>query len=167
MVEVYMEEKKKIPFDAIMAAVMIVITWVVLGDGLFVHKLTWAALRYPVVCGGMVTLCAVIEIANAFRKQAASGSEEEGEKKAKPVFTNRRNFLIMVGLMAAYVLLMWLLGFIISSVAIVVAFTLILKAKKPVWVIIGFTVVIVALYYVFRNYLYVFLPRGLLIKMIF
>ena len=85
----------------------------------------------------------------------------------KVVHKNMKNFLIAVGMFSIYALLMWLFGFIVASIVLTFAFLYVFKSKKILWVGLGASIVIVAIYFSFAKILYIFLPKGVLFNLIF
>lgn len=156
-----MDNRKKLPFDVIMAIVMMSIVTAIAIDGFFIQKLPMEALKYPCFCFVIFYGACIVEIINAFCKN----EKNNGEKTR--IHTNFKNFYITFGLLVAYVLLMYLFGFILSSIAMTVAFTLIFKVRKPVLINAGAAVVIVAIYFIFSRVLFIFLPKGLLAALVF
>lgn len=156
-----MDNRRKLPFDVVMAIVMMVIVTAIAIDGFWIQKLPMEALKYPIFCFVVFYCACVIEIINAFRKKEKKNGEEN------KIHNNLKNFYITFGLLVAYVLLMYLFGFILSSIAMTVAFTLIFKVKKPLLINIGAALVIIALYFIFSRVLFIFLPKGLITTLIF
>ena len=132
-------------------------------DGIFIHKLPLEALKYPVFCFLIVFGTCGIEIVRSIRKQKA----EEETVEAEPVHYDLKNFLIMVVMLIVYVILLWLIGFIAASIALTIVFTVLYRLNKPVLVNVIATVVIIAVFFIFGKVLYIFLPQGLLFKLIF
>ena len=145
-------------FEGVMAIVIAAIVAIICLDGILINKLPMEALRYPLVCMAIVGITAVIEVVKAIK-----GKDE----KQKPVHKNAKNFLVASGLTVAYIILMWLFGFIVSSIALTIAFTVIYKMEKPVAINIGAAVVIIAVYFIFSRLLYIFLPEGLFFEWLF
>ena len=154
-------EKKKVSFQVIMGAVMLLITAAIVADGLVFHKLKTDALSYPLFCAMGVALCCIAEIIKGLKSSA------KGAKDEKPVHKNMKNFLIAVGMFSIYALLMWLFGFIVASIVLTFAFLYVFKSKKILWVGLGASIVIVAIYFSFAKILYIFLPKGVLFNLIF
>ena len=157
-----MENKKKLPFQAIMATIMLLITLAIVADGLVFHKLPSDALSYPLFCALGVALCCLVEIFRGLKNY-----KKEECKASKPLHLNFRNFCIAVGMFAVYALLMYLIGFIAASIILTFAFLYLFKANKALWIGLGAAIVIVGIYFAFAKLLYIFLPKGLLIKLIF
>nr|WP_321305762.1 tripartite tricarboxylate transporter TctB family protein [uncultured Sphaerochaeta sp.] len=157
------ERRKRLPFEAVLALFMMLLVAAIVIDGFFIHELPMKALKYPIFCFSVFFATCVIEIIRSVRKQKTLGEKVE----AKPIHHNLRNFSITVGLIVAYVIVMWLFGFIVSSIAITVGFTAIYRVQKNTIVNVVAAVVIITVYFVFSNVLYIFLPEGLLFKMIF
>ena len=152
-------EKRRLSIDGIMAIVIFVITALIAIDGFFVHRLSVEALKYPIFCMSVIAIAAVFEVCKSIRSQ--------DEKKTKSVYVNKKNFMITAGLFLGYIILMWIFGFIVSSIAVTIAFTLIYKVRRPAAVNICAAIIIIAIYYSFRNLLYIFLPEGMLFDLLF
>ena len=151
-------EGKRMKFEGVMAIVIAAIVAIICLDGILINKLPMEALRYPLFCAAVVMLTAAIEIVKAVRN---------GTGKQKPIHKNARNFAVAAALMVGYIILMWLFGFIVSSIALTIAFTVIYKMEKPVAINIGAAVVIIAVYLIFSRLLYIFLPEGLFFEWLF
>ena len=158
-----MEKQIRFPLETVLAIVVMLIMAALAVDGVFIQKLPVEALKYPLFCFFVVFATCAIEIVRSIRKQKVIGDKVE----TKPVHYNKKNFMIMVGLLTAYVILMWLSGFIVSSIALTVVFTLLFKIRRLVLVNIFAAIVVVVIYFVFSNALFIFLPQGLLFKLIF
>ena len=155
-----MKQKKKIPFEAIMTIVVLGLIAVMAIDGFAVEHMPADAAAYPIFVFVVIALAGVAELVNIFRRQKA-GKEE------KPVFENRTNFLIATGMIIGYAVVMYLIGFILSSILFTVLFVGKFKMKKPLLVDIGAAAVIVAVYFCFEKLLYIFLPSGILLEKLF
>lgn len=153
---------KKIPFNAIMALVIMLLVGLMAADGFFIQKLPADATKYPGFLFAVVIVSGIVEIISSFRKQAA----EQG-KEIKPLFENCKNFLIITGMIIGYVLFMWLLGFMISTILFAVLFAWKFRFKHLLIFDISAAVCIVALYFCFEKLLYIFLPAGLLFDKLF
>lgn len=161
--ELRMEKKKTLPFEATLAIVMMVIVGAIAANGIFMQKLPFEALRYPIFCFIVFFTTCGIEIIRGIRKRKAMGDEYV----EKSVYHNRKNYFITVGMLIVYVVLMWLFGFIISSIALTIAFTWYYQIHKVVVVNVVAAAVIISIYFVFSNALYIFLPKGLLFRSLF
>lgn len=149
-----MENKRSVPFDVIMALVLMAIVAAIAIDGIFIQHLPWDALQYPVFCFVVFYAACLIDIWNSLAKK---------DRKEKNIHSNVKNFYITLFMFLGYCILTYLIGFIIASIALTVAFTLYYKINKPLWVNLGSAVVIVVLYIVFGRVLYIFLPKGILV----
>ncbi|MGN0907767.1 MAG: tripartite tricarboxylate transporter TctB family protein [Bullifex sp.] len=152
-----MEKKRTLPFDVIMALVMMAIVTAIAIDGILIQHLPKDALTYPIFCFIVFYAACLTDIWNSFRKQ-------DREKK---VHGNIRNFYITLLMFVCYAALTYLVGFIVASIALTVAFTLYFRMKRPVIVNICAAVVIITLYFIFSRLLYIFLPTGVLFRLIF
>ncbi|MEM5768779.1 MAG: tripartite tricarboxylate transporter TctB family protein [Bacillota bacterium] len=153
---------KKIPFNAVMTLVVMLLVGLMAADGQFIQKLPSSATKYPFFIFSVVIVFGIVDIINSFRQQAA-----ERGKERKPLFENRGNFLIITGMIIGYVLLMWLLGFVISTILFAVLFAWKFRLRHLIIFDLSAAVCIVALYVCFEKLLYIFLPTGLLFDKLF
>jgi hypothetical protein len=121
------------------------------------------ALKYPIFCFSVFFTTCIIEVIRSVRKQRRLGENAD----VKPVHYNKRSFIVTVGMIIGYVVLMWLFGFIVSSIALTIGFTWLYKVRKSVVVNVIAAVIIVIVYLLFSNALFIFLPKGLLFEMLF
>lgn len=152
-----MKPKKKIPFEAVMTIVVLLLVAIMAFDGFAIQKMPSDAAAYPIFLFAVIAIAGVAELLNVFHKQ------KEG-KEEPPVFENRNNFLAVVGMIIGYAVAMWLIGFILSTILFTIVFIARFKIKKAVLVDICAAVVTVAVYLLFEKVLYVFLPSGILIE---
>ena len=150
-----MDKKRGVPFDVVMALVLMAIVASIAIDGIFIQQLPWDALQYPIFCFTVFFVACLIDIWHSISKRSENN---------KGVHTNIKNFYITLLMFVVYCVLTYLLGFIIASIALTIAFTLYFKVNKPIWVNIGAAIVIVALYIVFGRVLYIFLPKGIILS---
>ena len=150
-----MESQRHFSFSAVMAAIVMAIGLAIIVDGVCVQHLPLEALKYPLFCVMVLCLACVVEIIRGITPAS---------KTKETIHKNFKNFLITVGMLAAYAVLMWLVGFIFSSIAITLAFTLTFHIRKPIPVNVGAAAVIIAMYFAFSKFLFIFLPKGLLFQ---
>lgn len=153
-----MKPKKKIPFEAIMVLVVLCLIAIMAFDGFVVQDMPSDARSYPIFVFVVIAIAGAVEIANAFRKQ---NDEKE------PVFENRANFFLVAGMIIAYAVAMYLIGFVLSTILFVAIFIWKFKMKHALLYDIGAAAVIIAIYFCFKEILYVFLPSGVLLDKIF
>lgn len=152
-----MEKKKKIPFEAIMTIVVLGLIAIMAVDGLAIEHMPADAAAYPIFVFAVIALAGAVELVNIFRRQKA-GKEE------KSIFENRRNFLTATAMIVGYAVVMYLIGFVLSSILFTALFVGKFKMKKPLLVDMGAAAVIVAIYFCFQKLLYIFLPSGILLE---
>ena len=155
-----MKEKRKIPLDACMAAAVMLIAAAMAIDGFVRQKMPLDAAKYPIFVFAVIFAAGTWEIVHSLKAVKAEGY------KAPKVFENRKNFLIISGMMIGYILGIWLVGFIISTIVFSILFAWLFKFKKLVLFSIATVIVTVALYYAIVKLLYIYLPTGILIDMI-
>ena len=151
-------------------------------DGKFVRPISSDAMRFPGVIMIAIVILSAIEAVKDYRKYKASSQEESEEAEAiepdaaepaeaKPakknlLFSNPRNFLIFLAMTAAYILLIYVFGFLLSSIAFCICFGLIFKFKRKVPLVISSILVSTLLYVTFNTFLKIDLPNGLLLDLI-
>lgn len=158
-----MKNQKVLPFEAYISIILMLIVAAIAIDGICIQKLPAEALRYPIFCFIVLFATSAYEIIRDIRKQ----KQTHDPSTKKPLYHNKKSFLITVGMLVAYVILMWLFGFIVSSIALTVAFTWYYKTRNLVRTNIVAALVIIGIYFVFSYALYIFLPKGLLFNLIF
>lgn len=158
-----MKHLKKLPIEVLFAIATIVVVGAIAVDGVFVQKLPSEALRYPYFCFLMIFLACAVEIIKGVRTSAKQENSDERE----PIHHNMKNFLTAIVMFAAYIVVMWFFGFIVSSVALMVAFAWRFKMKHLLVIGIVTAIVVSAIHLVFGNVLYIFLPKGLLFDVLF
>ena len=76
-----------------------------------------------------------------------------------------KRLVIVIGVLVAYVLCMYLIGFLISTVALLYALVTLFSYEKklPIWKKALFSAAVTgAIWFIFRNLLTVMLPSGIL-----
>ena len=155
-----MKQKRGLPLDTVMAAVIVVMILTMAVDGFVRQKMPLDAAKYPIFVFAVILVTGIWEIVHSLK-----AAEAEGYKPPK-VFENRRNFLIISGMMVGYLVAMWLVGFIISTIVFAILFAWLFKFEKLVIFSIAAVIVTIVLYYCIVKLLYIFLPTGILIDMI-
>ncbi len=153
-----MKHKKSIPIDAIMSAVVILLVLALAVDGFLRQKIPMEAAKYPLFVFVVTAAAGAIEIVRGVGT---------GHVDAQPVFENRKNFLSVCGMVIGYFLAMWLLGFVISTIAFSALFAWRFRLQHLLAFDIAAAAVTIALYYCFEKLLYIFLPTGLVFEMFF
>lgn len=157
-----MKKKKSLPFDAIMAAVIVLLIAVLAVDGFVIQKMPLRSAWYPIFVFLVVAAAGVAEIIRSVRAW-----KKENPEAARPVFENWKNFLFITAAIICYMVGMWLLGFIISTSIFTMVFAWRYKLKHLLVFDAAAIAATVALYYCFSKFLYIFLPTGLLLERFF
>ena len=164
-----MKKKSALPLDAGVAIAIIAIIVILLLEGFVRQDIPDLAARFPLAVFAVVI---VIGIAEATRSILARKKENEGlaanagEKAAlKPVFKNFKNFIIISCMIIVYSILMYLIGFIPSTIVFSIAFVLFFKFKRVVLFSLCSIVGTIAVYFCFANLMHIRLPVGELVEM--
>jgi len=113
---------------------------------------------FPFICAGILLVCGIILLV---RKPA-------GEVKPFLQGEEIKRFLLIIGLIAAYIVLMWAVGFTIPTFLMVVVMCLMFgkDAKVPLWQAIVYALIVTGIVYVaFVMVLHLRLPVGSIIKL--
>lgn len=97
----------------------------------------------------------VLVAMDAFRQR-----KQEGEAKEKIQPIRRGKFLMAIGFIASYFILLNLFGFILLTPFFLIAFMYLLGERKKLWMMIISFVITFVIIYVFTKVMYVPLPRG-------
>lgn len=126
----------------------------------------------PQIIAVIMAIFSIIIAVSGFRKSKAVNKEAVPEEKVSNeeelIVTEKKSYkpvLITFGLMAAYVVLMPYIGFLIMTVVYMFLQMLILShvTNRKIWLFLLISVVIsAAIYYLFRNVFYVMLPTGII-----
>lgn len=153
-------KKQGLSLDAVMALVIVLIVLLMGGYGLFVQRLPAEAVRFPLFVFGVVICAGIGEIIRSLR------AEKRREEARPPVFHDRKNFLTVCGMILGYILLMYLVGFILSTILFAAAFGWRFRFRRLVPFGIAAAAVTVLLYFCFTKLMYIHLPQGLLLEQI-
>lgn len=154
--------KKRISLDVIMAAVIILMVLVMGGYGLLAQRLPPEALRFPLFVFGVVVCAGAGEIVRSLRAQR----REDAAAAPAAVFYDRGRFLLVCGMIVGYILAMYLLGFILSTVLFAAVFGW-QSRFRPLGLFCGAAAVAaVGLYLCFTRLMFIHLPQGLLLELI-
>lgn len=157
-----MDKKKKgLPLDAVVALTLILIVLVLAFEGLAVQHLPKDAVGFP---GFVFSVIAIVGCMELLRIRRSHGDESQEPPKA--VFYNRGNFLVICGLITGYVVFMFLVGFIPSTILFAAVFAVKFRYRHPVLFGAAAVLVTVGVSYIFKNVMYIHLPGGLLLDLI-
>lgn len=156
-----MKKRIRLPFDTVVAIMILALTAFLAGDGLIRQSLPFEAVRFPIFVFAVIFIVGGMEIVRSLR--AAKGQDETAGQAA--VFTNRKNFLLICSMIVIYGILLHFLGFIIATVMLVIAFVSNFKYRYAVAYVIITAVVVVAIYYSFTRLMHIKLPAGLIMKL--
>ncbi len=158
------KKRKRIPLDAVMAFVLMVIVLILAVEGVAVQKLPKGALGFPGFVFSVIFIVGCLELYRIWKMQKQEGQERQ--IKQKDIFYNQKNFMFICGLVFGYLAAMCLAGFVLSTIVFAGAFALVFHYKHPL--IFGAVSVIAAIgiYYIFKNVMYIHLPGGLLFDML-
>ena len=123
------------------------------------------AMRFP---SFVFTVGGILGVAEIIRNVLAVKAEEKsGEtKKKKPLFKNKKNLAEFLVLTLVYLVLLYLIGFVLSSIIVVIAYGLRRGFEKK-WIIVVAGIGVIALWYVlFAKLIGVKMLTGVLINLI-
>ena len=128
-------------------------------------KLKAAAFHYPryIIIG--VAVCSIILIFEGITKMSkakAAGEAEAAAEEGKVVITRETviNLALVCAMTVAYIALLNILGYILTTILFIAGTLLVLRVKK-IWLIVLVSVgVTMFLYFMFNNFLSVTLPIG-------
>lgn len=142
--------------------------FIVSADYEFVQGTLLGARTFPLLIGSIMSVFAVVNIANAIRKPATDAMESS-EEESDALSTGRFNIWLRtyrvaaaIGLMVIYYLLLVLVGFIIATLLFLPAMLYILEYRKPVKVALVSVIGVAFLYVAFKVLLGVPLPASIL-----
>jgi len=153
-----MKEKKNSYLEAIMAAFIMFFVAAMAIDG---FDLPMDAIKYPIFIFCIVAAAGIFVIVQTIK--ASKGADY---KPVQP-FENRKNFLVICGLIIGYIIVMYLLGYIISSIIFAILTAWYFKYEHMLAFSIGVAIASLGIYYCFVKLLYIFLPTGLLLNKLF
>lgn len=156
-----MKKKKTLPLDALMAIIIMLFAGALAIDGFIRQDLPADAVKYPIF---VFCVIAIVGLSQVFSSLKASKGDDY--KPAK-IFENKKNFIVVFGMIVSYIIVMYLLGFILSSIIFAIAVAAYFKYKHLIGFSIGAAIVFTGVYYVFVKLLYIFLPSGLLFDKLF
>ena len=124
--------------------------------------------RLPLLIGWITVGVTAADLLLGFywqlRPRKASG-EKESRRKLEP--KDIQKIVVSVLFMGATILLWWLVGFILTSVLVTVAYAIYLGARSRIGLIVSSILLTAGVYYVFGVLLRVPLPRGLIFSWLF
>lgn len=165
---VSMKKKSILSLEAYVALAIIGIIAILSLEGFVRQDIPALGARFPIVVFSVVVITGLLEVRRCVaarrRENAAKEGSDVAAKPPKSVFANRGNFLAISGMIVLYSIVMHLLGFIISSILLFIAFVLYFKFSRVTLFIICSAVATVAVYYCFTELMHVRLPVGLLLE---
>lgn len=155
--------KKYFNIELIMTLVILLFIGVLAFQGIVVDDLSDKAMNFPSFVFGVGGILGVAEIIRNVKAVQAVEKRSEVSKR-KSVFKNKKNFVQFALMTLAYLVLLYLLGFVIASIIMVISYGLIRGYEKK-WVIIVAGVGIILLWYVlFTKMIGVRMLTGVLTK---
>ncbi len=153
--------KKYLNIELIMTLVILLIVAVIAFQGMVVEKLSEKALQFPFFVFGMCFVFGTVEIIRNVRD--VRKKEKAGQDVTrKPVISDPRKFFTILGMIAVYAVLVYVLGFVAASIILSVVYGLYSGYKKK-WVVVVVAICFsFALYLLFTKVLGTSLPRGLI-----
>lgn len=163
-----MDRKKNgLPLDAVIALVLMLFVLVLAFEGLAVQKLPEEATGFPVFVFAVIFVVGCLELLRIRRGQKKEHQESQSAQNTpKAVFHNRKNFLVMCGLIIGYIVFMSLVGFILATILFTVVFAVKFHYGHPAIFGVIAVFVTIGLYYIFKNVMYIQLPAGFLFDLI-
>ena len=156
-----MDKKKKgLSLDAVVALILISVILVLTFEGIAVQHLPKGAMGFPGFVFSVILIVGILELLRIRKTQ------REGHETHENVFVNCGNFMVACGLIIGYLVLMWLVGFILSTIAFTIVFVVKFRYKHVLIFGIAAILAAVGLYYIFKNVMYIHLPDGLLFELI-
>lgn len=138
--------KKYFNIELIMTLVILIFIGVLAFQGTVVEDLSDKAMRFPSFVFSVGGILGVAEIIRNVRSVQAAEKKGQAAKR-KPVFKDWKNFTQFVLMTLAYLVLLYLLGFVIASIIMVISYGL-LRGYEKKWVIIVAGVGVILLWYV-------------------
>jgi hypothetical protein len=123
--------------------------------------------RLPLLIAWVTVLLTLGDLLISIVKQHLKGRETQGSLKMtwdKATFIKTGGSVLF---MIATLLLWKLVGFVITSTVVTIAFSLFMGAKNKIGLILASIGLTFGLYYIFGNFLNVPLPRGMLVSWLF
>ena len=124
--------------------------------------------RLPLLIGWITVGVVAADMAHGIYRQVRP-VEVEGRKKARQKMSTKDivTVVISVGFLLATVLLWWLIGFLLTSLLLTIAYAYYLGSRSRVGLIVAAVLLTAGCYDLFVKLLSVPLPRGLLFGLLF
>lgn len=160
-------KKKSLPLDAAVAIALIAIIVLLSFEGFVRQDMPDLAARFPLAVFGIVVLAGIAEVVRSIsaNKQKA-GATTGGKEKTAEQKNHARNFAVISIMIVIYSILMYLVGFIASSILFFIVFVLFFKFKRIVLFTVCSAIGIVGVYFCFTEFMHIRLPIGELFEMI-
>lgn len=168
--------KKYLNLELIMTMVLMAIIGILAIQGVFVEHLSQRSMTFPTFVFSIVAILGVVEITRNVLKTRkklktetapAAKPEPEINEETGEVCNPRANLIEIIILTAVYCVLLWLVGFVVSSVALVITYGLRRKYKKPWVIVVAGIAIILVWYFLFTRLLGVSIFPGILLKGLF
>jgi hypothetical protein len=149
-------EKKRLPVEdlVIIAIIAVLGLYIIFGSGDFrlLGKL------FPRIFAGMTLLACLAQVFISIRKHRLAA----GTGKAKAAEPGSKNYWLITGISAVYLAVLPFVGFILSTIALMVVIPVVLGYRNKAVIVILGVVLTLSFYYVFKVFFYVPLPQGIL-----
>ena len=119
-------------------------------------------MAFPGFVFGTGILIGILDLIKSIRE-----IKNKSDAEKQPLFENKKNFQTICFLMLLYVVLMWLCGFIISSIVFSLLFAWKHHYKRMILFTIVMAVIILIWYLLFTKFLGVQFPAGFIFELIF
>ncbi len=154
--------KKYFTVETITTGGILVFIMILAADGIFIKKLSSSAMAFPGFVFGTGILIGILDLIKSIRE-----IKNKSDAEKQPLFENKKNFQTICFLMLLYVVLMWLCGFIISSMVFSLLFAWKHHYKRMILFTIVMAVIILIWYLLFTKFLGVQFPAGFIFELIF
>lgn len=152
-----------------MTIVLLLFIGVMAIDGFFVSRYSSSAMAFPKFVFAVAAVSGIAEIVRNIKAQKARQKEKSGESEEEPisgVFHDKKKFFVFTAMIFAYLILMLLTGFVVSSIVFCLAYGFREKFPNPVVLVITSVVIVLLWYFLFGSVLNVRLPAGMLAKIV-
>ena len=165
--------KKQFFMDRIFLGVLVVFFGVILQQSIGLSRSASLMPRFFSVIG--ILLCSFVFLTGIAKERKAAlnaaGGEEKKEEKdwrmAGQAAEKGLPFYMVISVVIGYFLLLVFLGYIVSSIIVMLAIPLLMKYQKKVTIIILALVSTLLLFFTFRYFFRISLPLGLLFEALF
>jgi len=143
---------------------LVAVVWIALVYGTFAEDLAGGpttSRTFPLASGALLALLSLLLIAGTFVKG------RHGTKgRVRIDALEWRGIVATFGFLAAYVSLLYAVGFILGTIAAIVAFLYLMLGKRSPWLLIGYSFGFAfGVWFILGEMMAVYLPRGALINL--